>query len=346
MVSNENFWNLHTLNDFQQLLIYQNVHSYEITSVCFLKDGSIASSSMDKYVLIYNKNTFKIDIKIKENKRVCYMNVTKDGILITCMDGTYLNLYEIKNKNYKNIQTIRPYSLFHDIIGMFDDSHSIQKFIELKNGNLAILVWGYAICFYKKKKNSKKYSYLNKFDTKINESSTDLVELDDNQYCVSFCYRNLIKFLNMNLKNITSKIEFELNYIHITSSKNQLILINNNDLLLAGDKNLYIIDIQKKEIIKNIKFKTIGFLSFIYRLSKNNFLFGGWGNHIEQIEYDDIKKDIKIISNNQKNDYSSFSNHSTIYQISSISVFNNNLIVSPFNNELGYSSLIIYKYKN
>ena len=38
MVSNENFWNLHTLNDFQQLLIYQNVHSYEITSVCFLKD--------------------------------------------------------------------------------------------------------------------------------------------------------------------------------------------------------------------------------------------------------------------------------------------------------------------
>ena len=94
-------------------------------------------------------------------------------------------------------------------------------------------------------KKRKKYSYLNKFDTKINESSTDLVELDDNQYCVCFRYDNLIKFLDMNLKNITSKIEFKLNNFHITLSKNQLILINNNDLLLAGDKNLYIIDIQK-----------------------------------------------------------------------------------------------------
>ena len=81
--SNKNdFWNNHTLNDFQQLAILKNVHSYEITSVCFLKDGRIASSSGDGYALIYNKRTFKIEIRIKENKRICYMNVNKDGILI------------------------------------------------------------------------------------------------------------------------------------------------------------------------------------------------------------------------------------------------------------------------
>ena len=34
------------------------------------------------------------------------MNINKDGILITCLYGTYLNLYEIKGKKYKNIQTI------------------------------------------------------------------------------------------------------------------------------------------------------------------------------------------------------------------------------------------------
>ena len=53
-----------------------------------------------------------------------------------------MNLYEIKGKKYKNIQTIKPYTLFMDIIGIFDDSFSIQKFIELKNGDIAILVWG------------------------------------------------------------------------------------------------------------------------------------------------------------------------------------------------------------
>ena len=43
-----NFWNNHTLNDFQKLALYKNVHLYQITSVCFLKDGRIASSSGDK----------------------------------------------------------------------------------------------------------------------------------------------------------------------------------------------------------------------------------------------------------------------------------------------------------
>ena len=124
-----NFWNSHTFKDFQQLAILKNVHSYQITSVCFLKDGRIASSSGDDYTLIYNKRTFKIEIRIKEKKGICYMNVNKDGILITCLSGTFLNLYEIKGKKYKNIQTIRPYNLVRDIIGLFEGSFSIQKFI-------------------------------------------------------------------------------------------------------------------------------------------------------------------------------------------------------------------------
>ncbi len=60
------------------------------------------------------------------------MNVTNDELLIICLRQTYLNLYEIKNKKYKNIQIIRPYSLKYDIIRIFDDSYSIKNFIELK----------------------------------------------------------------------------------------------------------------------------------------------------------------------------------------------------------------------
>ena len=159
-----NFWNNHTLNDFQQLAIFKNVHSKYITSICCLKDGRIASSSKDNKVLIYNKNTFKIEIRINEREEICYMNINKDGILITCMNGTFLNLYEIKGKRYNNIQTIRPYSLKINIIGLFTGPYSIQKYIELKNGDIAILVWAYALSFYKKKKNSKKYSFFDKFN--------------------------------------------------------------------------------------------------------------------------------------------------------------------------------------
>ena len=125
-----NFWNNHTLNDFQQLAVFKDAHSNYISSVCFLNDGRIASSSHDNYVLIYNKNTFKIEISIREKKRIRYMDINKEGILITCLAGTFMNLYEIKGKRYSNIQTIKPYSLLDDIIGKFDDSFSIQKFIE------------------------------------------------------------------------------------------------------------------------------------------------------------------------------------------------------------------------
>jgi hypothetical protein len=83
------------------------------------------------------------------------MNVTKDGLLITCLQGTNINLYEIQNKKYKNIQTIRPYSLLGDFIALFDYKYSIQKFVELKNGKLVFLVYQSGICFYEKRKTVK-----------------------------------------------------------------------------------------------------------------------------------------------------------------------------------------------
>jgi hypothetical protein len=334
-----NFQNNHTLNDFQQLALFKNVHSCQITSICCLKDGRIASSSWDKNIFIYNKNTFKIEIRIRENKIIHYININKDGILIACLDGTYLNLYEIKGKIYNNIQTIKPYNLLIDIVGKFDDSFSIQKFIELKNGDIAILVWAYALSFYKKKKNSKKYSFLNKFNEEGDERITDLCELDDNQYCIIFKYNNLIRFLDWNKKEITSTIKFD--NFWISDSINQLLLMNKNDLLVAGQTNIIIIDTQKKEIIKNIKVDISGYLSSIYKLSENILIAGFWSNYIGQLEYDVNKKDIKLISKiGQK--WSS----SSIFAVSSISILNNNLIVTPYNNNLSYSSLIIYKLKN
>ena len=335
-----NFWNNHTLNDFQQLAIFKNAHSYQITSLCFLKDGRIASSSGDDYVLIYNKNTFKIEIRIKEKKRICYMNINKDEILITCLSGTYLNLYEIKGKRYSNIQTIKPYSLFDDIIGIFDGSFSIQKFIELKNGDIAILVWGYALSFYKKKKNSKKYSYLNKFKEERDENITDLCELDEKQYCLSFKYKKLIKFLDWNKKQITGTIRFEDDFWS-SQSKNQLLLMDKKDLLVAGQINIIIIDIQKKEIIKKVNLDLSGYLTYMYKLSDNIILAGFWNNYIGQLKYDKYKKSLNLISNIGES-WSDFE----IYDVSSISIFKNNLIISPYNNNLGNSSLIIYQLKN
>ena len=264
------------------------------------------------------------------------MNINKDGILITCSGGTYLNLYEIKGKKYKNIQTIKPYTLLNEIIGIFDDSFSIQKFIELKNGDIAILVWGYAICFYQKKKNSKKYSYLNKYLEKT-QNYTDLCELDNNQYCISLKYSKKVQFLDMNLKIIINEIQIGS---YFSDSKNQLLLMNEKDLFVLGKEEIFIIDAQKEVMVKKIKIEAVGYISFIYRLSNNIILIGYWNNYIEQLKYDEIEKELKIISNTEQKSHSGFA----LYDVSSISIYND-LIVSPYDNVLEHSSLIIYKLK-
>jgi hypothetical protein len=118
--------------------------------------------------------------------------------------------------------------------------------------------------------------------------------------------------------------------------------MNKNDLFLLGSQEIFILDIQKKEIIKEIKLKVdAGYLSSLYKLSDNILLAGFWKNYIEQLEYDEIKKEFKVISKTSKKQFT----NSELYEISSIAILKNNLIVAPFNNNLGGSSLIIYKYK-
>jgi hypothetical protein len=143
------------------------------------------------------------------------MNVTRDGLLITCLGGIFVNLYEINGKEYKNIQIIKPYSFLMNIIAKYNGSFSILKFIELKNGDLVFFAWCYGISFYRKKKNSKKYSYFDKYKEPLIKEKhiTDLVELDNNEYIIAFKYDKIIQFLNMKSKKITKIIKCDFFFL-------------------------------------------------------------------------------------------------------------------------------------
>ena len=326
-----NFWNNHTLNDFQHITTLKNINSIGINSICFLIDGRLALSFVNN-IFIYNKNTFQIEIKIKEKQVIYYMNINKEGILITCLNQIYINLYKIKGKKYQIIQTLKALN------NIFKSGHSlyIQKFIELNNGDLAILAYGLGIFFYKK---NKTYSYLERYYEKKNEHITDICELDNKQFIISLRGKNMIQFLDMNSKK---KIIKSLEPFLFLDSKNELILMNKKDLLILEKNNISIIDIQKKVKIKNIKLDIVGSVNCIYKLSDNNLLINYWHNYIEQLKYDEIKKEIKLISKIGNSNY----DNRNIYKIPSISIFNNNnnnLIVFPYNDQLGDTSLNIYK---
>ena len=256
------------------------------------------------------------------------------------MNGTYLNLYEFKGKRYSNIQTIRPYNLKINIIGIFDNTYYIKKYIELKNGDIAILDRGFLVSFYKKNKKSKKFSYLNQYneDEENLDSISDIYELDDNQYCLNSATK--IKFLDWNKKIITNTIEFG-EALYSSFPCDELLLMDKKDLLVFRHSTIYIIDIQKKEIIKKINIYVSGYFSCIYKVSDNIVIAGFWNNCIGQLEYDKNTKNLKLISNIGKKRVP----NSGINEVSSIS-FKNNIFVFPYNNNFNGSSLIIYQLKN
>ena len=108
--------------------------------------------------------------------------------------------------------------------------------------------------------------------------------------------------------------------------------MNKKDLLVIGIFKIIIVDIQKKEVIKELNFIISGCLTYIGKLSDNILIAGFWNNYIGLLEYDKNTKNLKLISNiGEKH-----SHKSPIYDVSSISIFKNNLIVSPYNNILKY----------
>jgi len=109
--------------------------------------------------------------------------------------------------------------------------------------------------------------------------------------------------------------------------------MNKNYLFLLWCLEIFILDIQKKEIIKEIKLEVLevdaGPLSSMYKLSDNILLAGFRYNSIVQLEYDEIKKEFKVISKISKKSI----NNSELYKTSSIAILKNNLITAPYDKD-------------
>ena len=59
----------------------------------------------------------------------------------------------------------------------------------------------------------------------------------------------------MNSNEITESIDIDKYFF--LDSKNEMILMNKNDLLLAGKKGINIIDVQEKTIVKRIEISSL-----------------------------------------------------------------------------------------
>ena len=74
-------------------------HRQYISKIILLQNGNLATSSLDHYIKIYNKNTFEEQISIKENKCVDWIE--------SCPRDKAIRIYELNDKSYKNINVIK-----------------------------------------------------------------------------------------------------------------------------------------------------------------------------------------------------------------------------------------------
>ena len=78
-----------------------------ISNIILLQNGNLTTSSLDHYIIIYNKNIFEEKMSIKENNCVDWIEQIKDGALISCPRDKTIRIYELNDKSYKNINVIK-----------------------------------------------------------------------------------------------------------------------------------------------------------------------------------------------------------------------------------------------
>ena len=251
------------------------IHEYHIDNLkCLniMNDGRLVSGSDDKSIIIYNKETFKPDLIIKEHDGpVNYITQLSSGILASCSDDKSIKLYSIKGNKYEVLQTL-------------NHEHAVYEIKELKNKTLASCAFSMfpqvsIITFYIKE------NLIYKKDYQISEtdSCSQIIQTKDNEICY-IVYSTLyqMKFYDFIKKKMKS-----CKLIHCGGD---MIMMAKDLLLITGFDAIRIINVNNYEFIRTIEVPGAGWENGVCMLNQNMLLTGDCKGNIRQwkIEVDNL----------------------------------------------------------
>jgi hypothetical protein len=225
----DNFQNFkfENMNHFKSL----NDNKGAIWCLKTLEDGRLAAGDNNSNLIIYNKETF--EPIIKQNNLGVLWNFTQlknKNIACSFYSDYTLKIIKINDNNeYEDIQIIK-------------NAHNsdITKIIELKNENIITFSYDYSFKIWKL--NNNKYEKINEF--KDTNYLCDGIEIKDNEiilYAVNTNPKSLV-FYNLK-KNEKIKTLNNLN-LCIDYAGERIVKINNDEVAVAGDNKVYLIDIK------------------------------------------------------------------------------------------------------
>jgi hypothetical protein len=217
-----------------------NNHTSSVNQIELLKDGRLISCSDDNTLKIYKKNTFELQLSIKEH--TSYVNSFTqlyDERIITCSNDYTMKIIKlIGEEKYKVDQNLEGH------LG------SVYKIIAIRDNELI------SISLDKTMKiwiinNESKFNCINTITFQEENSWCNILKLNEKEFVISTSFDKCLKFWNSKDYSIISNI----NNVEIPENTLKNMCLFENDILCVGGENskgFYLIKISIHQIIKNI----------------------------------------------------------------------------------------------
>ncbi len=227
-------------NSLQNNFKILNYHTEPISHLSKLNDGRLISCSWDNSLNIYNKDTFELQLSIKEHTD-CVRSFTqlKNGKIITCSRDKTMNLIQLIGEDQ--------YIIEQKLIGHSD---WIMKVIEIFDNMLISISYDKTMKIWKINNYSNQFQC---FKTIIFQNSTsfcNILKVNQNEFVTLSKSDKCLKFWNSHFFSFISKI---LNIE--TSCGLEIMCLLDNDLLCIGginSKGFYLIKISTHHFLKYI----------------------------------------------------------------------------------------------
>ena len=215
-----------------------NNHTSSIYHLSKLKDGRLISGSNDNTLNIYKKDTFELQLSIKEHSSVieCFTQLNNDKI-ITCSADKTMNIIKLISED--------KYNLEQKLIG---HNNPVYNVIEIR-GNELISVSGDKTMKKWEIKNNK-FEITKTITFQNSNSFCNILKINENEFVTSSISDKCLKFWNSNnFSNIATINNIETYWYFRT-----LCIIQKDILCVGGinSKGFYLINIPNHQLIKNI----------------------------------------------------------------------------------------------
>jgi len=216
-----------------------NNHSNSIFHLSQLKDGRLISSSGDYTLNIYKKDSFELQLSIKEHYYQIneFIQLQNDKI-VTCSDDQTMNIIKLTNEDKYNLEQ-----------KLQGHSNYVLNVIEIRENELISVSYDKTMKKWEIK-NDNKYECAKTITFQNSNSNCNILKLNENEFVTSSFGDKCLKFWNSNdYTNIST-----INNIEVEWTFRTLCMIDKDLLCVGGNnsKGFYLIKISTHQIIKNI----------------------------------------------------------------------------------------------